>query len=322
MQYQPQQAISQAANTAVSSGMSAGAQVKTTAMNNATQMAIADANRFENKRQFNLTNQLNNRNASESERHNLAVEGNADRVTAWNTGGQQAAGDEEAKGVISAHINDLTTTLNSLDKNDPAYEKKAQYLRDRIKSIQDGGNKAAGTRGGLSGFAKGITSTYAKGGLFEGIGKDLTRIAGQGPNTPATPAAPAAKTPAAAPGVSGSGVTVDRDSAGLTIKGLSSPIGSYSITPSTQTLGGNVFNTTGATTLGGTPLTGTITIGGAPAATTPPAATPPPAFDPFGGTGSTTIAPSTLGVPAFDPFGTTIAPLTPAATGTFNPFGT
>ena len=338
MQYQPQQAISQAANTAVGSGMSAGAQVKTTAMNNATQMAIADANRFENSRQFNLTNKLYNRNASENERHNLAAEANADRVTAWNTGGQQEAGDREATGVITAHITDLETTLNSLDKSDPAYDKKAQYLRDRIKAIRDQGNKAAGSRGGLSGIAKGITGAYAKGGIFQGgIGTELTRIAGQSTPKAATPAAaPVAKTPAATPSASGSPVTVDSDSAGLTIKGLSSPLGSHSITPSTQTLGGNVFNATGTgqtnisgvTTLGGTPLTGTITVGGAPATATAPAALTPPAFNPFGG-GSTTITPSTLSPTTFNPFGNPPAGLTggsgiiaPAsATGGFDPFG-
>ena len=44
MNYQPQLATSQMANTAVSSGMAAGAQIKATAMNNSTQMAIAGMN--------------------------------------------------------------------------------------------------------------------------------------------------------------------------------------------------------------------------------------------------------------------------------------
>jgi len=305
MQYQPQQAISQAANTAVGSGMSAGAQVKTTAMNNATQMAIADANRFENQRQFNLTNKLYNRNASENERHNLSTEANADKITAWNTGGQQAAGDEEAKGIISAQINDLTTTLNSLDKNDPSYQKKAQYLRDRIKSIQDGGNKAAQTRGGLSGFAKGLANTYAKNGLFEGLGKELTRVGAQGP----TPSAkPVAKTPSE---ISPVAVTSWPSSNGTVISLPSgSNINSFNLTGGSApaTLSGSVFNMTGTgqtnltgvTTLGGQPVSGPLTIGPSSPATTPPATTPPATTPP-------------AGTPPAATSGRTFFPLTPSA---------
>lgn len=66
MTYQPQQATSQMANTALSSGMAAGAQIKATAMNNSTQMAIANMNnnmaqqrlRMEQK-QNTISNRLN-----------------------------------------------------------------------------------------------------------------------------------------------------------------------------------------------------------------------------------------------------------------------
>ena len=66
MQYQPQMATSQMSNTALSSGMAAGAQIKATAMNNSTQMAIANMNnnmaqqrlRME-QRQNTISNRLN-----------------------------------------------------------------------------------------------------------------------------------------------------------------------------------------------------------------------------------------------------------------------
>lgn len=317
MQYQPQQATSQMANTALASGMSAGAQVKTTAMNNATQIGIADANRFENRRQFNLTNQLYNRNASENERHNLSTEANADRITAWNTGGSIDATDKAAAGDVQAQIMEMQMALDGLDKSDPDYAKKAEMISGRIKALQAGANKAAGTRGGLTGFAPRAGNMYGKNESFTTEGGPLvTAAGGAGKGAKPVPAA----TPAAKPASSWpSGIATDhavKDSSGWIL-----PPGTTSLFPgsssSTPTLSGSVFGGT-ATTLGGQPLHGTITQGAptAPAPGTPAPApgTPPP--DPLWGPGGApTITPSTLGAPAsVDLWGNPVpAAITPSA---------
>ena len=336
MQYQPQAATSQMANTALASGMSAGAQVKTTAMNNATQMAIADANRFENRRQFNLTNrltnQLYNRNASENERHNLATEANADRVTAWNTGGSIDATDKAAAGDVQAQIMEMQMALEGLDKTDPDYDKKAAMISGRIKTLQAGANKAARTRGGLTGFAPRAGNMYGKNDSFTTEGGPLVTAAGEAgkkakPAPVATPAAgPAAKPASGWP----SGIATDhvvRDSNGYTL-----PPGTTGLFPSSTsvpTLSGSlgvlqrIYGTPGGPlgtismdmTGNGQPITGTITQGvAAPAAATPsaPAATSPSA-DLWGPAGPPSITPTTL-TPSADLWGNpTPAGITPSA---------
>lgn len=143
MQYQPQQATSQTANTAISSGMSAGAQVKTTAMNNATQIGIADANRFQQGKQFMLSHALATKTQADAA-------SNAERMTDWTTYGQFVQKDTEAAGSIEAKIGELTTTLNQLPKD------SEQYLAvlEEIENLRATANRAAGRGvGGLSGAA-------------------------------------------------------------------------------------------------------------------------------------------------------------------------
>jgi hypothetical protein len=153
MQYQPQNATSQMANTAVSSGMSAGAQVKTTAMNNATQVGIADANRQQANRHFTLTNALANRQQSEVERNNMATNeynsgmlANNTTTTKWNTGGSAAAGvvqdDVAAGGEIAALTSQIDAMIGMLNPNDPNFEARKAQLTKRKQGIVDGFNNA------------------------------------------------------------------------------------------------------------------------------------------------------------------------------------
>lgn len=308
MQYQPQQAISQAANTAVGSGMSAGAQVKTTAMNNATQMAIADANRFENKRQFNLTNRLYNRNASENERHNLATEGNADRVTDWNTGGAVDSEDKKAQGVINSHIAELQQSLDLLDKNDPKYAEKVAMIKGRIKTIMDGASVSSRTRGGLSGFATGVSKMYSAGSFTTSAGNLLTAVPAAPKTTRGTPVGSRPKPNEIAPDhvVKLTGEPYELPSGIPSLfTGSSGPAtlsGALGVIQRSYQGQGFPLGMTGT----GQPITGTITQGAAaPAAVatpapavTPPAVTPEssePALWPDAATGgSAAIAPTTL----------------------------
>lgn len=172
MQYQPQGATSQMANTALASGMSAGAQIKATAMNNDTQMAISNAARMENRRQFNLTHALAGRTANETQRHNMALEGISKQTTDWQTGGSIAADDQKALGAIQGQITEMEMVLNMLDKSDPQYAAKAAMIQGRIKSLRDGASRAAGARGGATGFA---TQT---GRMFDANGASFTGQAG------------------------------------------------------------------------------------------------------------------------------------------------
>lgn len=286
MQYQPQQAISQAANTAVSSGMAAGAQVKTTAMNNATQMAIANANRFENQRQFNMTNKLANRNADETQRHNMSVEGNADKVTAWNTGGSMDAEDQKAQGAIKAQITEMEMSLGLLDKNDPKYAEKAAEIQNRIKALRDGAANAMKTRGGLTAFSTHTASMYGGGtgrkSFTTSIGDILTGIGGR--KDPAPGAAPkpqsfnynSVQPDHVYTDSSGTHLPAGTDLKGYNIspvnkEGIDNRMSATTISPTlSQTLGTNM----GVQTLGGQPINGQISVGGGSAS---PAAVPAPA---------------------------------------------
>ena len=309
MQYQPQQAISQAANTAVGSGMSAGAQVKTTAMNNATQMAIADANRFQQDRHFKLTNAFQNRQQSEVERHNMSSEANADRVTDWNTGGVVDSEDKKAQGLIDSQVSELEMSMNMLDPNDPKYAEKVAMIKGRIKTIRDGAANAAKTRGGLSGYAGGLSRMYGKDGSFTTQGGKLLTIV-PGAKKPAPTATKVAGTSGPKPN------EIATDHAYKDSGGTYLPAGTTSLfasSPGVPTLGGSLGvlqgvygsgSPAGTMSIGmtgsGQPVTGTITQGvAAPAPTTPPVATPaaaPTTFWPAAATGgSTTIAPTTLG---------------------------
>lgn len=162
MTYQPQQATSQMANTALASGMSAGAQVKTTAMNNATQIGIADANRFQQDRHFKLTNALQNRQQSEVERNNLATNAynqgmlaNTTRTTDFNTGGNVDIADNDAAQQGQTMLTMIDTQIQALDKSDPNYNAQVAALQQRRQAIanQLAAGKKAG-RGGMSGVMK------------------------------------------------------------------------------------------------------------------------------------------------------------------------
>lgn len=203
MQYQPQLATSQMANTALASGMSAGAQVKTTAMNNATQMAIADANRFENRRQFNLSNTLANRIQDDTAYNN-------NRITDFNTMGVFDQKDREAAGMIEAKIGELTSILNQFDPNSEEY----LAIQEEINNLRGTANRgAARGRGGLAGAA-GYGNVDAKGNnamtIRAGSIATLNQSVQPGPTAPApvpveklpqaqTPTPAIAPTPAPAP---------------------------------------------------------------------------------------------------------------------------
>jgi len=246
--------------------MSAGAQVKTTAMNNATQMSIADQNRWENARQYNLTNKLYNRNASENERHNMAGEANADRVTSWNTGGSIDATDQVAAGDIKAQITEMEMALGALDPADKDYQKKADAIQKRIASIKSGAAGMAGTRGGLTGGAPRLANIYGPKGSFTTSGSPLITaagMAGAGRQDPRAAPAPVPVLPEATPQSSIS------QGGNMNVPGFNpedyrivpTPLGQ---TPTSPTLGGTLSNAT-------------------PTAPTPaPAAAQPPAFDPWG----------------------------------------
>ena len=243
IQYQPQQAIAQAANTAVGSGMSAGAQVKTTAMNNSTQMSIADANRWENARQYNLTNKLYNRNASENERHNMAGEANAERVTDWNTGGSIDATDRAAAGDVKAQIMEMELALQGLDKTDKDYLKKAEAITNRINGLRTAATGAGGTRGGLTGFAPRAGNMYGPKESFTTKGGKLLTAAGAAgdPEPPApVPVLPEAPTPVGSisqGGGNGSNIGFNPADYNITPTTLGQPF-------TTQTLGGTIANAT------------------------------------------------------------------------------
>lgn len=281
IQYQPQQAIAQAANTAVSSGMSAGAQVKTTAMNNATQMSIADANRWENKRQFNLTNKLYNRNADENERHNMAGEDNANRVTDWNTGGSIDATDRAAAGDIKAQIMEMELALQGLDKTDPDYAKKAEAITNRINGLRTAATGAGGTRGGLTGFAPRAGNMYGPKESFTTKGGKLLTAAGAAgdPEPPApVPVLPEAPTPVGSISQGGgNGSNIGFNPADYNI----API-NLGYTPSTPTLS-STFSTTPAPVATPTP---------APVATPAPAPAPTRTFFPTVTPRPTPLAPA------------------------------
>lgn len=277
MQYQPQGATSQMANTALSSGMSAGAQIKATSMNNDTQMAISNAARMENRRQFNLTNALAGRTANETQRHNMALEGISKQTTDWQTGGSIAADDQKALGAIQGQITEMEMVLNNLDKNDPQYPAYAAMIQERIKAIKEGANKASASRGGASGFAAQTGRMYdPKGGSFTSASGRLLEAAGLmfPQSTTQSPAMPGSRTPAVTP----------------------------AITPSaTPTLGGSVFNVTTPPArdpllTGVTPLAGQYTLPTtfppAPASpVTTAAATPPPVTPPAATTPAATSTP-------------------------------
>jgi hypothetical protein len=209
MQYQPQNATSQMAQAALTSGMSAGAQVKTTAMNNATQVGIADANRFENRRQFGLTNQLANRQQSEIERNNLASNAyndgmlaNTTRTTDFNTGGNVDIADNDAAQQGQTMLTMIDTQIQALDKSDPNYNAQVAALQQRRQSIanQLAAGKKAG-RGGMTGVMKVLTPEVmrpfgrdgkpAQGGIADYVSTIVDRANAQAP-APTPAAAPAA----------------------------------------------------------------------------------------------------------------------------------
>lgn len=213
MQYQPQGATSQMANTALASGMSAGAQVKTTAMNNSTQMAIADANRFEQRRQFGLTNQLANRQQSEVERNNLATNAynqgmlaNSTRTTDFNTGGNTDIADNEAYQQVEAMVAQIDSHIASLSTSDPNYAAKVAALKARQRQIREQMNAARKSgRGGASGASKAIVpmldtpltkdgkpATGGVPGYVKGVNENVDTTIAAMPKAPAAPAAPAA----------------------------------------------------------------------------------------------------------------------------------
>jgi len=308
IQYQPQQAIAQAANTAVGSGMSAGAQVKTTAMNNATQIAISDANRWENKRQFNLTNRLYNRNADENERHNMAGEDNANRVTDWNTGGSIDATDRAAAGDVKAQIMEMEMALQGLDKTDPDYAKKAKAITDRISGLRTSAGGAAGTRGGLTGFAPRAGNMYGPKESFTTKGGKLLTAAGAAgePEAPApVPVLPEAPTP----------VGSIRTAGEPTVLPAGTNLSQY-------TLGATTPTPTLTNTFSGTITGGGYNLGGTPAAppAAPPAASPAPAWTPgAGGVWIPTGAPSATPSPMAPAAGSAAAPF--KMPNWFNPAG-
>ena len=286
IQYQPQAATSQMANTALASGMSAGAQIKATAMNNDTMMAIKNADRVENRRQFNLTNALYNRNANENQRHNMAVEG-INRTTAdWNAGGSIAADDQKALGAVQGQITEMEMVLNNLDQNDPNYAAQAEMIRSRILSLKQGANSASKSMGGATGFAaqtgrmfdlKGGSFTVASGKLLEAAGLTFPQPTGQ------SPAMPGSRAPTATPTLGNNVFNVTTPQARDPLLAGTPPLNSQytlpqtwppppaspvtppavppaaSTTPATSTPPGGT--TTGGTTTGGTTTGGTTTGG-------------------------------------------------------------
>ena len=189
MQYMPQQAIAQAANTAVGSGMSAGAQVKTTAMNNNTQIAISDANRQQANRHFTLSHALQKRQQSEIERNNMATNeynsgmlANSTTTTKWNTGGQMDAAtdqaDQAAQGELNALVTQIDTMISQIHPNDPdAAAKKAQLEARKKQYIE--GFKGAG-RGQKASYIKGVMGMLNvpknSSGVIGTLGTDLGNI--------------------------------------------------------------------------------------------------------------------------------------------------
>lgn len=261
MQYQPQQAISQAANTAVASGMSTGAQIKATEMNNATQMAINNAQRQESRRQFNLTNTLQGRIAGETQRHNMASEALTRQATDFQTGGSIAAEDQKALGAIQGQITEMEMFMNGLDKNDPNYADTVELIKGRIRSLKEGANKASLNKGGAQGFATQTGRMYdPKAGSFTLEGGKLVRAAGltgtrAAPSAPAAPVSPAATAANTEPYPSIGGSPTVRD------------VGSYTGIPSfasNYTLG-STFS------LASPPAAPTAAPAAAPAATATPA---------------------------------------------------
>ena len=289
IQYQPQQAISQAANTAVGSGMSAGAQVKTTAMNNATQMAIADANRQQTNRHFTLSHALQNRQQSEVERNNMATNeynagmlANNTATTKWNAGGQMAAvtaqDDNAAAGELASLNTQIDTMIGQLSPNDPNYQGKKEALLRRKKAINDGFNSAKpGQRSAYVKSMMGILNPEKnRTGVSGTLGKDATVVDDNTKNFPGAP-----KAPAGVP-LTDAGKLVFNTPANAS--GMYNPGGSNPITYSAADLGsasGSIQSpiVTGATGAGGS---GTMSLqellnwkpSGAPAAAPAPAPAP------------------------------------------------
>ena len=204
MQYQPQQATSQVANTALSSGMSAGAQVKTTAMNNATQIGIADANRQQANRHFTLSHALQNRQQSEVERNNMATNeynsgmlANNTTTTKWNAGGMQDAAtdqaDQAAQGELNALVTQIDTMISTINPNDPDAAAKRAQLEARKKQYMDG-FKGAG-RGQKASYVKGIMGILNvpknNSGVIGTLATDLAGIPKGNKEYAPKPAAPA-----------------------------------------------------------------------------------------------------------------------------------
>jgi hypothetical protein len=163
MGYQPQAATSQMANTAVSSGMSAGAQIKATAMNNSTQMAIAGMNnniaqqrlRMDQK-QNTITNALNEDKfglemqrfgASESDRvfgqqekvarYNLDVkrDNRVDAGTAKTDADARLAADADWD-MRGLEIDEMLTQIDPNDITPAAAAKKAALMGYKQKIAQ------------------------------------------------------------------------------------------------------------------------------------------------------------------------------------------
>lgn len=123
------------AQAVMQTGTAAGAQVKTTAMNNASAQSIANANRRENARTFNLSYILDNRKADEEERYQGALNANATRVTDYQYGAVDRE-DQKAAGIVKAHMMELQGELDGLDKNDPYSDAKRKYLESRLAALR------------------------------------------------------------------------------------------------------------------------------------------------------------------------------------------
>lgn len=147
------------AQAVMQSGTSAGAQVKTTAMRNASDQSIANANRREEARKFNLGYILDNRKADEQERYQGAFNANATRTQDY-VEGAVSRGDAEAAGEVKARMLALQNQLNRLDKNDPNHKAKAKFLSDQITSLMNSARDAFNTKGQGRGLANKLVDLH------------------------------------------------------------------------------------------------------------------------------------------------------------------